>query len=370
MLTFPHIGNIYIFIKVLLDMLKVDYVTPPPCSKRTYELGIKYAPEMACLPLKINLGNFLESIELGADTVIITAGCGPCRFSYYGEMHKEMLKSLGHDNVKVVTIDSSDGIRELMRRFKLIFNSANPLKIFYAMLRAYYIIKRVDDIDRIAYKTRAREIKIGSTNKIMDSMRRRIDKVKGRKAVKGILDDIEKELKSIELDKGKEPIKVGLVGDIYTLIEPSSNIYIEKMLGNMGVEVHKSLYISKWIEEHIIKGLVDRKEKKKFDKACKPYMDIPIGGHARESIGNSALYAENGFDGVIQIYPLTCMPEIVASSVLPTVSGDKDIPILTLVLDEISGEAGYKTRIDAFIDVLKKRRELKAAANECVLYRN
>jgi len=87
-----------------------------------------------------------------------------------------------------------------------------------------------------------------------------------------------------------------------------------------------------------------------------------IGGHAQETIGNTVLYAQKGYDGVIQIYPLTCMPEIVAESILPEVQNDIDIPVLTLIIDEMTGEAGYLTRVEAFIDLINRRRE-KAEIN-------
>ena len=51
------------------------------------------------------------------------------------------------------------------------------------------------------------------------------------------------------------------------------------------------------------------------------------------------------------------MPEIVAKSILKTVSKDLDFPIMTLVVDEMTGEAGYMTRIEAYVDLIKKRRE-------------
>jgi len=51
-ITFPHMGNTYIAVKALLDDIGAEYVIPPLNSKRSLELGTKYAPEMACLPLK------------------------------------------------------------------------------------------------------------------------------------------------------------------------------------------------------------------------------------------------------------------------------------------------------------------------------
>jgi predicted nucleotide-binding protein (sugar kinase/HSP70/actin superfamily) len=52
-----------------------------------------------------------------------------------------------------------------------------------------------------------------------------------------------------------------------------------------------------------------------------------------------------------------CMPEIVAKAILPAISNDKDFPIMTLVVDEMTGEAGYVTRIEAFIDMLERRKK-------------
>ena len=52
------------------------------------------------------------------------------------------------------------------------------------------------------------------------------------------------------------------------------------------------------------------------------------------------------------------MPEIVSKSIPPAYPGDKDFPIMTLVVDELIGEAGYITRIEAFVDLLE--REIKS----------
>jgi predicted nucleotide-binding protein (sugar kinase/HSP70/actin superfamily) len=65
-----------------------------------------------------------------------------------------------------------------------------------------------------------------------------------------------------------------------------------------------------------------------------------------------------GYHGLVQIYPMTCMPEIVSRSILPQVEKDYDIPILYLIVDEQTGEAGYQTRLEAFVDYIGKNREI------------
>ena len=67
---------------------------------------------------------------------------------------------------------------------------------------------------------------------------------------------------------------------------------------------------------------------------------------------------EKGYDGLIQVYPLSCMPEIVADGILSGMQRDYGIPVLRLIIDEHSGRAGNQTRIEAFADMLKRRRKI------------
>ena len=71
-LGLPHVGNIYVPAKAMASRLGVDLVVPPPTSQRTLSLGVKYSPEGACLPFKLTLGNMIEALELGADTIVMT----------------------------------------------------------------------------------------------------------------------------------------------------------------------------------------------------------------------------------------------------------------------------------------------------------
>ncbi|MCD4733837.1 CoA protein activase, partial [bacterium] len=73
-LTFPHMGNMYIALRVLLDALGREYIVPPKTSKKTLSLGVRHSPETACLPLKLNLGNMLEAAETGADSMLVIGG--------------------------------------------------------------------------------------------------------------------------------------------------------------------------------------------------------------------------------------------------------------------------------------------------------
>ncbi len=358
-ITFPHMGNTYIAAKGLLEDLGNEVVLAPRCSKRTLELGTKYSPESICLPLKINIGNYIESIEKGADTIVITGSCGPCRFGFYHVMEQALLSDLGYD-VNIIAFDPPDGKpMVLFKRIAEAMNTSNPYKIIRSGKRAFKILCEADALTDLANKKRPIAVNSFQVDMIMEGFYKDIEYTHGVQEILEIIENTKTKLHGIEIDFEKKPIKIGIIGEIYTIIEPFVNLDVEKKLGHLGAEVEKALTPSNWASHHIFSFPFGSKEEKNKWKAASPYLSTLVGGHGRETIGSAVQYAQEGYDGLVQIFPLTCMPEIVAESILPAIQRDYNIPILTLVVDEMTGEAGYLTRLEAFVDLLKKRREDK-----------
>jgi predicted nucleotide-binding protein (sugar kinase/HSP70/actin superfamily) len=357
--TFPHMGNQYIATKVLLEELGVELVVPPECNKYALETGTKYSPESICLPLKMNIGNFIESIGQGADTIILTGSCGPCRFGYYSILQKEILKDMGY-NIDVILLDPPQGdYKAFAQRVCKMSNTKNPYSIIKALVKGIRILYLVDALDDAARYKRPRQKKAGEVDRFYDQFHKEIRNVHGFMEVSNLIKETRKKIAEIEEEPERQILKIGITGEIYTIIEPYVNLFIEKKLGNMGVEVHKSLKISHWLVEHLFLSPLKLTAEKHIWKAAKPYITTMIGGHARETIGYSVLFAESGFDGLIQIYPFTCMPEIVAQSIMPAVEEKYQIPSLCFIVDEMTGEAGFITRLEAFVDLLTRRKEQK-----------
>lgn len=356
--TFPHMGNQYVATKVLLEELGVDVVVPPQCSKDTLNIGVKYSPESICLPLKVNMGNYIESINMGANTIVITGSCGPCRFGYYSILQKEILGEIGYD-VDIILLDPPQGDykRFLNSIFKLT-QTKNPYKIGKALKRAVTVLNAIDDFEDTAYYKRPREKVEGSVNKYYDEFHKEVRSLYGYKEVLGLIKDTKEKILSVEEDSSRDILKIGVIGEIYTIIEPFVNLDVEKKLGSLGVEIDKSLKVSRWLKEHLFLNPFGLTSEKETWQGADPYLKTMIGGHARETIGYAVNYAKAGFDGIVQIYPLTCMPEIVAQSILPTIEKDYNIPYLCLIVDEMTGEAGYMTRLEAFVDLLRRRKEI------------
>ncbi|AOY75962.1 CoA protein activase [Clostridium formicaceticum] len=367
-LTFPHMGNQYVAAKILLEELGLDVIIPPQCSQETLEIGTKYSPESICLPLKVNIGNLVESAKAGADTVVFSGSCGPCRFGYYSILEKEILKELGYE-MEFILFDPPQGdYKTFINRIFKLAQTSNPYKIMRALRKAVQILYQVDALDAAAHYKRPRQKEMGKVDAYYDTFHQDIRNIHGYKKVSQLIEGTKQSIMAIEEEPDREILKIGIVGEIYTIIEPFVNLNIERKLGEMGIEIEKSLKISSWLTEHLFLSPLKLTSEGKIHKAAKPYLKTMIGGHARETIGYTVEYAKRNFDGVIQIYPLTCMPEIVAQSILPTVEKDYDIPYLCLIVDEMTGEAGYSTRLEAFVDLLRRRKERQESGELLLRY--
>lgn len=89
---------------------------------------------------------------------------------------------------------------------------------------------------------------------------------------------------------------------------------------------------------------------------AKKYLEMQIGGHECHNIGNMIEYKKQGYDGIVHLMPFGCLPELVTQTLAPKISSDNNLPILTLSLDEQTGIANNLTRIEAFVDLLRKNK--------------
>lgn len=353
-ITFPYMGTSYIAFKMLIEDLGHEPIVPPKPSKKTLTYGTQNSPEFACLPFKILLGSYLEAIEQGAELVITSGGAGPCRAGYYGVLHQKILHDMGYDTKIMVFESPYRNIFDFLGKINSIISPSRVswwsfVKIFK---KAWEKLKVLDNAEYLSHQIRPYEIKKGETTKIFKQCLELIDKACTLPQIIEAGKDSEKMLSDIPVDRTRRVLKVGIVGEIYVVLEPFANHDIEVTLGEMGVETHRSIYLSDWTREN-----AGYESTKNVIKAASPYIDELFGGHGICSVGHTVLYSRKGFDGVVQLAPFTCIPEIVAKPILAKVTNDYQIPVLTIFLDEQTGKAGLQTRLEAFVDLLAQKRD-------------
>ncbi|MGB9678469.1 MAG: 2-hydroxyacyl-CoA dehydratase [Thermoanaerobacteraceae bacterium] len=351
-ITYPHMGSLNIILKTMFNGIGVEVIDPPPTTNKTLTLGVKNSPEFACLPYKINLGNFIEALEKGADTIIMLGGIGPCRFGYYGQVQKEALIDLGY-NFNMIIIDPPHGrltafLRELAEYFP-------QVEVKTAIKSFIFSIKKMiaaDKLEKLLLRYRPYEINEGITTKIYEKTIKKLENATTNKELNTIVSNGIEEIKNNVNTKSRKAIKIALVGEIYMLLEPFTNMNICKTLNELGAEVTKTDYLS----DYLINSAFKLPQKVEFKKNAKGYLERDIGGHGLNTVANTVKYAKLGYDGVIHIFPFTCTPEIVAQEIIIKVGKDYNIPVMTLIYDENTGSAGYQTRLEAFIDLIERKR--------------
>jgi len=360
-ITFPNLGNVCFAVKVMFETMKIPFVIPESNNKATLEIGSFYSPEEICLPFKIMMGNYIQSIKKGADTILITGSCGPCRFGEYCELQMKILKRLNYDlNFIVVDSPFAIGMEEFKRRIGEISGASSVSKVeqINGLNLAYKVVDLLDKIEAKAHELAGYEINKGECKHLLNQCKAEaLACPEPRQTVK-LLESYQKKIEKVRIDPSKDPIKIAIIGEIYTVIEPFSNLYIEEKLMDYGVSSKRMLTPSWWVRDTALKPV--KLNSFHVHQAAKEYLPYNIGGHGKECVGEALLSKKANMDGAIQIFPLGCMPEVVAKAILPSIQRDKDFPVMTLVMDEIAGEAGYITRIEAFLDMLAMRKKAKA----------
>ncbi|HBG21793.1 MAG: CoA protein activase [Syntrophaceticus sp.] len=358
-LTFPHMGYSYVAFKMLIEDLGYEVVVPPEPSKRTMDLGVRYSPEFSCIPFKVLLGTFLETIEMGAEVGISSGGVGPCRAGYYSIMQQKIINELGHD-FKILSFEPpQSNYLDFIKKLWMIKPKRMSWRTFIQLIKkGYKKLEITDEIEFLMYRYMPYEINKGDTAKAFKTALDMLDEAQ-------TVDDIEdarwegiKVLAKVPQDRSQTPLKIGIIGEIYVVLEHAVNFCIQKNLGEMGVYTDRSIWLTSYAEKNVF--VEGREGERDVFQMAHPYLNEMIGGHGINSIGEIVIYAKDGYDGVIQLAPFSCIPEIMAKGIVPRVSREEGIPVMTVFIDEQTAAAGLVTRLEAFIDLLKRRREQNA----------
>ncbi len=364
--AFPHMGNIYVAWEMALKTMGVEPYIPPYTSKKTLSLGTKNSPEAICLPYKLILGNFIEAIEGGVDYVSMITSPGICRLGEYGRNIEQVLLDLGY-KANYIELSLYDGFKGMIDYLVRLSGSKNYFKIFKAIFLATRTVFMVDELQSFLSYYRAREINKGDSEKAFNRAIKLIRNANGyRELIKAHKQGL-KELSSVKIDKNKDVLHVDLTGEIYIVNDEFSNQNMERELGAMGVQVRRSLTISSFLKDAIIPKMFKKGEThlERAYRLAKPYLMRDIGGDALECVSDVLYAKERNVDGLIHVSPFTCMPEIMSQNIFPKMREDTNLPILSLIMDEQTGRAGYITRLEAFVDLMRRKKmKAKIEANK------
>jgi len=362
--TFPHLGSMHIFCKAIAETAGIPFIVPPETSRRTLTLGVLHSNECICLPFKIILGNFIEALEKGADTIVMVGSGPPCRLGLYDLVQKVILEDLGF-HYRWLTIPPHLTWQAIWKNYeetkelKKELSAKNILLFPYGLWMGWRKMMACEALEKLAMKVRSREVKKGETQRRLKRALGWVDEAKTPGTLREAAQRGERLIQEIEQDPSRIPFRVAIVGELYTVMDPHINRGVEQKLGELGVEVTRT----SWFSTHILRSLRKNKanrasERIRFFEASKAYLGYDVGAECNISIGETILRSQEGYDGVVHLMPFACMPETTASGILTKVGKDWDIPILTLILDEQEIEGRIQTLLEAFVEMLQWKRKV------------
>lgn len=372
----PNLGVDTLALYYGFRLMGANIFPTPPSDQKTLELGTALAPETACYPLKVCIGNFAKVLKDNPKEkfiLVFGGGRGPCRFGLYGTAIEACLRLRGINNFEMVCVESFSARynrdiaqpvnfwRKLqladsgfIKAFRYCAPGLSPLVVFENLQRANFKGTAIDRLLKKTLKIRPRELKAGSTSRAYKKGLELLDQAGKKEEIVEAKTEAFRLLEKVLIDKERIVPKVVVTGEFYTVIDPFSNNDLIEQLGELGLEVDVFPYVFDWIRSGFnkIHGLCS----KEIERAAEPYLSRFIGGDGWESVGMAVLTKDRGYDGFVHIAPFSCMPETVASEIIKKVSAEFDLPVLTLLYDVQLASVGYRTRIETFAQLLHIRK--------------
>ncbi len=353
-------GPNWVAFKTLFTALDLDVVLPDPTNREAVKIGVKYSPEFVCFPFKATIGDFKNALDKGADVLVMAIDCGPCRFGFYASVQERILRDMGYKDFVMIPLDQADLLEfHWVKTLQEVTGRRDPFiysKFIKAVIFFVKKAKLLNDIQTAEGLYRAYERNQGDTTRVIKKLLVKLDETNTLKGLRSFKNVIKEDFTKIDVDKTRNPLKVAVSGEIHISLEPYVNLDIRRKLGEMQVEIHQNLSLWDWVVHKFHLNY----HRKWLEHLAKPYLPMDIGGECVWVLGEYIDRARAGFDGFVHQYPFTCMPEVTARTIITNkLKKVYDLPIIYFSFDEQSGMEGFRTRLEAFVDLMYSRREHK-----------
>ena len=320
--------NNYPFWHGFFTALGIKIVLSDPTTKQTMSDGAALVVTETCLPIKIYLGHILNLISKGVKNIFVPSlqsiapkiyNCSKIRG--LPDLVRNVIKA--DVNIIEPTLDKSaknQGLYEFLKEAVKPFGVTNFDEIKAASKQGWKVYNNFLVMARsgMSYK------------KAMHY------------ALSGKIFIEEQE------NKKEAPINVALISHGYNMYDERATMKIFDKLEKMDVKVFTSLQLT---DEQMTEGIASFGQKKYW-------------ANEHEMTGTAGHYLkDNKIDGIISINAFGCGPDSLMVDRITRKAKECGKPLLILTIDEQTGEAGFITRLEAFIDMLFRKKRSKIMAD-------
>jgi len=379
----------------------------PIAGESVLVAGRAYMTGKECLPCVITTGNMLDVVQSeGFDArhaaFLMPGSSGPCRFGMYSCMHRLILREAGAAEVPVIA-PNQDG--SFYREFGETVEGASKGRLLRDM---WIAIAGIDLLGKLILRIRPFARDRGAAQGVYKACLRRwlaaVEQRSGLDRLRRLMESIGADFAQVELDGGLVKPRIGVVGEIYVRNHPFANMDVIKRLEQLGAACDLSS-LAEWVYytnftrkaeslrwhrwgrcltnmtqnhlQHRLERLLAVPLERHFGSLAEkpiehvlglaqPYLDASFEGEAILSVGKMVEYYQEGFGGVVNVMPFSCMPSTVVSTQTMRVSADcGGMPILNLSFDGQEDPA-LTTRLEAFVEQVRQRQSGGVCAAEVV----
>ncbi|MHC1591114.1 MAG: acyl-CoA dehydratase activase-related protein [Candidatus Helarchaeales archaeon] len=306
--------------KIFLEELGFEIVLSDRTNSKIVEIGGNYAIDEICIPLKLYYGHVLNLLEKDIDYLFVPRYISTTFGTYMCP------KFLGLPDMVRGTLDNLPPIIELEIDLR-----KKPK--FYSAFELGRKLSRSTRQIRKAY-----EKAIKGYHKFRELMMEGLTFEKALSVVNSGKWDFHS--KPVKKDYSA---KIALIGHGYNIYDDFINMNLLKKLKEMNVNV---ITLENLPVEIFHKNTV-------ISKTLKNYW-----GNEEEILSAmSYLYEDKEIDGIIFICSFCCGPDSLIDEIITRDTKKLGIPYICLVLDEHSGQAGVITRIEAFVDMIIRKKK-------------
>ncbi len=332
-------------------VLDAEFLPLPTATRQTIELGERLSTDYVCTPFKHILGDYIEALDQGANVLVQFAG--PCRLGYYGELQESILRDAGYDFVMLNFSEHND--QGPLGWAKDCLKKVNPdINIPHAVVQLMATANMATKLDsaRDYYLANAGfEVEQGSFKRVWDCYMDDLNAASSDGDINEAYNRCMDAMRNLPIDKPANPIRIGVVGELFTAFDERSNLNLDEKLLKMRVEIHRYLNLTHRFIHY---------NEPNLRVSAGEYLLYDMGPTSTMTIAAARRYAERGFDGIIHAKSAGCTPEIDCEPVLQRISSDFHIPVLYLTYDAQTSDTGLDTRLEAFYDMLAMKKESRS----------
>jgi len=317
-----HFYRYFPFWKKLLEELDVKLVLSTPTNKKTVEEGVTHGFGELCIPVKIYYGHVLKLVRENPDLdyIFVPRYVAEVKEAYFCPKFLSL-----PDIIKILP-----GVPKILN--------------FEVNVKEFPIATSVVELGKELGRTQ---------NQSLDAYReakRYFDKyhkfLRDGASVNHALRLVERNRPfTLPKKKQKGDLKFLLLGHGYNIFDTFINLDFQKKLQDQGAEV----FTIENMPESVFKKPVI------INKRLRNYWV-----HEEEIMQSIRYFLTKGrgeIDGVIFLISFACGPDSLISELIMRDMKVVGLPFLEIIMDEHSGEAGLLTRVESFVEMVRRKKK-------------